>query len=128
LKKLLGEKAIVSIEISIQEELDDLMFLSDQMSVIFTAVIALLALALLARSTTTAIQGFIGGSLGVLLTWQAAQGLTTLKFSLPNGLQKSDDPAAFLGSQYVAPVVEANLPLSLDPLLWLNTPIAIALI
>ena len=79
-------------------------------------------------SAEAAIQGFIGGSLGVLLTWQAAQGLTTLKFSLPNGLQKSNDPAAFLGSQYVAPVVEANLPLSLDPLLWVNTPIATALI
>jgi ABC-type antimicrobial peptide transport system permease subunit len=55
-----------------------------------------------------AIQGFIGGSLGVLLSWLAAQGLTNLKFSLPNGLPKSDDPAAFLGSQYVAPVVEAD--------------------
>ena len=54
-EKMLGEKAIVSSEISIQEELEDLMFLSDQMSVIFTAVIALLALALLARSTATAI-------------------------------------------------------------------------
>ena len=42
----------------------------------------------------------------------AAQGLSTLKFSLPNGLQKSDDPAAFLGSQYVEPAVEAKLPLS----------------
>ena len=79
-------------------------------------------------STEAAIQGFIGGSLGVLLTWLTAQGLTTLKFSLPNGLQKSDDPVAFLGSQYLAPLVEANLPLSLDPLLWLNTPIATALI
>jgi putative ABC transport system permease protein len=54
-EKMLGEKAIVSSEISIQEELEDLMFLSDQMSVIFTAVVALLALALLARSTATAI-------------------------------------------------------------------------
>ncbi len=54
-EKMLGEKAIVSSEISIQEELEDLMFLSDQMSVIFIAVVALLALALLARSTATAI-------------------------------------------------------------------------
>ena len=54
-EKMLGEKAIVSSEISIQEELEDLMFISDQMSVIFTAVIAFLALALLARSTATAI-------------------------------------------------------------------------
>ena len=37
------------------------------------------------------------------------------KFSLPNGLQKSDDPAAFLGSQYVASAVEVNLPLRIDP-------------
>ena len=56
-------------------------------------------------SAETALQGLIGGSLGVLLTWMAAQGLSTLKFSLPNGLQKSDDPAAFLGSQYVAPAI-----------------------
>ncbi|MBC8259328.1 MAG: ABC transporter permease [SAR324 cluster bacterium] len=54
-EKMLGDKAIVSSEISIQEELEDLMFLSDQMSIIFTAVVALLALALLARSTVTAI-------------------------------------------------------------------------
>ena len=66
-------------------------------------------------SAETALQGLIGGSLGVHLTWMAAQGLSTLKFSLPNGVQKSDDPAAFLGSQYVAPAVEANLPLSIDP-------------
>ena len=64
----------------------------------------------------------------MLLTWLAAQGLTTLRFSLLNELQKSNDSAAFLGSKYVAPVVEANLPLSLDPLLWLNTPITTALI
>jgi ABC-type antimicrobial peptide transport system permease subunit len=79
-------------------------------------------------SAEAAIQAFISGSLGMLLTWLAAQGLTTLRFSLPNGLQKSNDPAAFLGSQYFAPAVEANLPLSLDPLLWLNTPITTALI
>ena len=64
----------------------------------------------------------------MLLTWLAAQGLTTLRFFIPNVLQKSNEPAVFLGSQYVAPVVEANLPLSLDPLLWLTTPIATALI
>ena len=46
-----------------------------------------------------------------------AQGLSTLKFSLPNGVQESDDPAACLGSQYVAPVVEANLTLSIDPII-----------
>ena len=45
-----------------------------------------------------------------------AHGHTTLKFFLQNGLQKSNDPAAFLGSQYAAPLMEANLPLSLDQL------------
>ena len=63
-------------------------------------------------SAEAAIQGFIGRSLGVLLTWLATQGLTTLKLSLPTGLQKSDNPVTFLSSQYVAPVVAANLPLS----------------
>ena len=57
----------------------------------------------------------------------AAQGLSTLKFSLPNGVQKSDDPAAFLGSQYVAPAVEANLPLGIDSTIWLIAPLATAL-
>ena len=46
-------------------------------------------------SAEAAIQGFIGGSLGVLLTWLAAQGLTTLKFSLPNGLQKKQRSYSF---------------------------------
>ena len=98
-QKILGEKAIVSSEISIQEELEDLMFLSDQMIMIFTAVIVLLALGLLARSTATEIgehrrelsvfkaMGWtqpqiinqlsletaifygVGGLLGLLLTW-----------------------------------------------------------
>ena len=58
----------------------------------------------------------------------AAQGLSTLKFSLPNGVQKSDYPAAFLGSQYVAPAVEANLPLGIDPIIWLIAPLATAVI
>ena len=79
-------------------------------------------------SSEAAFQGLFGGILGVLLTWLAAQGLSTLKFSLPKGLQKSNDPAAFLGSQYVAPAVEVNLPLNIDPLLWLTAPIATALI
>ena len=79
-------------------------------------------------SAETALQGLIGGSLGVLLTWMTAQGLSTLKFSLPNGVQKSDDPAAFLGSQYVAPAVEANLTLSIDPTIWLIAPLATAVI
>ena len=79
-------------------------------------------------SAEAAFQGFFGGTLGVLLTWLATLGLSTLKFSLPNGLQKSNDPAAFLGSQYVAPAVEANLPLSIDPVLWLTAPIATAII
>ena len=79
-------------------------------------------------SAEAAFQGFLGGTIGVLLTRLAAQGLSTLTFSLPNGLQKSNDPAAFLGSQYVAPAVEANLPLNLDPHLWLTAPIATALV
>ncbi len=54
-ERMLGEKGIVSSELSIQEELEDLMFLSDRMSILFTAVVAVLALALLARSTATAI-------------------------------------------------------------------------
>ena len=79
-------------------------------------------------SSEAAFQGLFGGTLGVLLTWLVAQGLSTLKFSLPKGLQKSNDPAAFLGSQYVAPAVEANLPLNIDLLLWLTAPIATVLI
>ena len=63
-----------------------------------------------------------------LLTWMVVQRLSTLKFSLPNGLQKSDDPAAFLGSHYVASTVEANLPLSIDPTIWLIAPLATAVI
>jgi len=54
------------------------------------------------------------------------QGLSTLKFSLPNGLQKSNDPTAFIGSQYVSHAVEANLPLSIDPTIWLIAPLATA--
>jgi ABC-type antimicrobial peptide transport system permease subunit len=79
-------------------------------------------------SAEAVFQGFLGGILGVLLTWLATQGLSTLKFTLPSGLQKSNDPAAFLGSQFVAPAVEANLPLTIDPVLWLTTPIVTAFI
>ncbi len=50
--------------------------------------------------------------MGALLTWMVVQVLSTLKFSLPNGLQKSNDPTAFIGSQYVSHAVEANLPLN----------------
>ena len=56
------------------------------------------------------------------------QGLSTIKFSLPNGLQKSNDPTAFIGSQYVSHAVEANLPLSIDPTIWLIAPLATAVI
>ena len=56
------------------------------------------------------------------------QGLSTLKFSLPNGLQKINDPTAFIGSQYVSHAVEANLPLSIDPTIWLIAPLATAVI
>ena len=56
------------------------------------------------------------------------QGLSTLKFSLPYGLQKSNDPTAFIGSQYVSHVVEENLPLSIDPTIWLIAPFANAVI
>jgi len=56
------------------------------------------------------------------------QVLSTLKFSLPNGLQKSNDPTAFIGSQYVSHAVEANLPLSIDPTIWLIAPLATAVI
>ena len=55
-------------------------------------------------------------------------GLSILKFSLPNGLQKSNDPTAFIGSQYVSHAVEANLPLSMDPTIWLIAPFATAVI
>lgn len=55
IEQLLGDKGIVSSELSIQEELEDLMFLSDRMSILFTVVVSILALALLARSTATAI-------------------------------------------------------------------------
>jgi len=66
--------------------------------------------------------------LGALLTWMVVQGLSTLKFSLPNGLQKINDPTAFIGSQYVSHAVEANLPLSIDPTIWLIAPLATAVI
>ncbi len=66
--------------------------------------------------------------MGALLTWMVVQGLSTLKFSLPNGLQKSNDPTAFIGSQYVSHAVEANLPLSIDPTIWLIAPLATAVI
>ena len=66
--------------------------------------------------------------MGALLTWMAAQGLSTLKFSLPNGLQKSVDTAAFLGSQYVVPAIEANLPLSMNPTIWMIAPLTTAVI
>ena len=56
------------------------------------------------------------------------QGLSTLKFPLPNGLQKSNDPTAFIGSQYVSHAVEANLPLSIDPTIWLIALLATAVI
>ena len=56
------------------------------------------------------------------------QGLFTLKFSLPNGLQKINDPTAFIGSQYVLHAVEENLPLSIDPTIWLIAPLATAVI
>ena len=56
------------------------------------------------------------------------QGLSTLKFSLPNGLQKINDPTAFIGSQYVSHAVEENLPLSIDPTIWLIAPFATAVI
>ena len=56
------------------------------------------------------------------------QRLSTLKYSLPNGLQKSNDPTAFIGSQYVSHAVEANLPLSIDPTIWLIAPLATAVI
>ena len=54
------------------------------------------------------------------------QGLSTLKFSLSNGLQKINDPTAFIGSQYVSHAVEENLPLSIDPTIWLIAPFATA--
>ena len=66
--------------------------------------------------------------MGALLTWMVVQGLSTLKFSLPNGLQKSNDPTAFIGSQYVSHAVEANLPLSIDQTIWLIAPLATAVI
>ena len=56
------------------------------------------------------------------------QGLSTLKFSLPNGLQKINDPTAFIGSQYVSNAVEANLPLSIDLTIWLITALATAVL
>jgi ABC-type uncharacterized transport system permease subunit len=56
------------------------------------------------------------------------QGLSTLKFSITNGLQKSNDPTAVIGSQYVSHAVEANLPLSIDPTIWLIAPLATAVI
>ncbi len=73
-------------------------------------------------------QGLVGGMLGVLLTWLASRGLSTLRFTLPNGLRKSDDPAVFLGSQYVPPPLEANLQLSMDASLWLSAPAATAVL
>lgn len=76
----------------------------------------------------TGMQGLAGGLLGVVLTWLASRGLSTLRFTLPNGLRKSDDPAAFLGSQYVPPPLEANLPLSIDASLWLAAPVATAVL
>ena len=66
--------------------------------------------------------------MGALLTWMVVQGLFTLKFSLPNGLQKVDDSTAFIGSQYVSHAVDANLPLSIDPTIWLIAPLATAVI
>ena len=74
------------------------------------------------------IQGFIDISLGVLLNYLAFQRPTTLKFSLPNVLQNSYNPTTFLGSQYVSPKLEVNLPLSLDQLNCLNSSITRALI
>ena len=58
----------------------------------------------------------------------AVQGLSILKFPLPNGLQKINDPTAFIGSQYVALAVEANLTLSIDPTIWVIAPLATAVI
>jgi hypothetical protein len=56
------------------------------------------------------------------------QGLSALKFPLPNGLQKSNDPTAFIGSQYISHAVEANLPLSIDPTIWLIALLATVVI
>ena len=55
-------------------------------------------------------------------------GLSTLKFSLPNGLQKINDPTAFIGSQNVSYAVEENLPLSIDLTIWLIAPLDTAVI
>ena len=63
-----------------------------------------------------------------LLTWMLVQRLSTLKFSLPYGLQKINDPTAFIGSQYVSHAVEENIPLSIDPTIWLIAPLATAVI
>jgi len=54
------------------------------------------------------------------------QGLSTLKFSFHNSRQKSNDPTAFIGGQYVSHAVEANLPLSKDPTIWQIAPLATA--
>ncbi|MCK5901134.1 hypothetical protein KAH02_10065, partial [bacterium] len=42
--------------------------------------------------------------------------------------QKSNNPTAFIGSQYVSHAVKANLPLSIDPTIWLIAPLATAVI
>jgi len=47
---------------------------------------------------------------------------------LPNGLQKINDPTAFKGNQYVSHAVEANLPLNIDPTIWLIAPLATTVI
>ena len=88
---MLGEKAIVSSEISIQEELEDLMFLSDQMSVIFEAVIGLLALGLLARSTATAISER-RWDLAILMVWAEHDSKLSIIYHLkPQSCSELDD-------------------------------------
>ena len=68
-------------------------------------------------SSEATILGFIGGTLGVLLTEDGHSRNYNFKiFSSKWTILKSNDPAAFLGSQYAVPLMEANLPLSLDQL------------
>ena len=66
--------------------------------------------------------------MGALLTWMVVQGLSTLKFSLPNGLQKINDPTTFISSQFVSHAVDVNLSLSIDPTIYLIAPLAAAVI
>lgn len=76
----------------------------------------------------TTLQGAIGGLLGLVLTWLATLGISTLTFTLPNGLDRSDDPSAYLDSQFSAPAIEATLPLEIAPLVWVITPLAVAIV